>query len=192
MSQNIGEVIQVIKSVSEKYKTHLLILTPKGQRDKNNIFMGSVTTKVIENTKFPILTIPKNASLPKHQLNIMYATNFNEKEHDSLNKLLNILEPFETEIHCIHFETENNPLKKEELSDLNKMFKTKYDGINIQCDLLESKDLLQGFEIFIKENDIDIVSFSSPKRTLIYKTFNTNKLKKMISACKTPMLIFRI
>ena len=187
-----GEAVSVIKSVSEKYNPHLMIIAPKGQHDKSNIFMGCVTTKIVENTKFPTLTIPEAASFPGHKLNVMYATNFNGEEHKDLDKLLNILEPFETEIHCIHIDIESDPLKKGKMNELNEMFKTKYDGVNIQCDLFENKDLLQGFEAFIKEKDIDIVSFSSPKRTLIDKIFSANKLKKMISASKTPMLIFRI
>jgi len=187
-----GEPIYVIKAISEKYQPHLIILGPKGKHDKSNIFIGSVTTKVIESSAFPILTIPKSANLPDHKLKIMYATNFEEADNKSLEALMKIVEPFETEIHCIHFNAENDHLKKEKVNELNQSFKMNYPGVNLQCDLFENKDLLRGFEKFINEQDIDIVSFSSPKRNLIYKIFNSNKLKQMVSASKIPMLIFRV
>ena len=51
--------------------------------------------------------------------------------------------------------------------------------------------VIQAFGIIDNEY-IDIVSFSSPKRNLIYKVFNSNRLKKMVSASKIPMLIFPV
>ena len=122
----------------------------------------------------------------------MYATNFNDSDNTSLNTLLKILCTFETKIHCIHIEAESDSFSKEKMNELNEMLENNYSDKNIQCDLFEHKDLLRGFEDFIKAKEINILSFSSPKRNIIYKIFNTNKLKKMVSASKIPMLIFRV
>ena len=105
---------------------------------------------------------------------------------------MEILEPFEKKIHCIHIDAENDPLKKDKMKELNEMVKKNYSEANIQCDLFDSKDLLNGFETFINDKNIHIVSFSSPKRKLMYKIFNSNKLKKMVSVSKIPLLIFRV
>ncbi len=43
-----------------------------------------------------------------------------------------------------------------------------------------------------KKNNIDIISFSSPRQTLFYKIFHPNKLKKMVSTSKIPMLVFPV
>jgi len=187
-----GEPVHVIKAISEKYKPHLILLGTKGQHDKKSIFIGSVTTNVIENANFPILTVPKAAILQSSKLKIMYATNFKDSDNKSLNTLLKIIEPFDTEIHCIHIDTEEDSLKQEKITELNNKLKKNYPNINIQYNLFENKNLLKGFENFIKEQNIDIVSFSSPKRNLIYKIFNSNKLKKMVAVSKIPMLIFRV
>jgi nucleotide-binding universal stress UspA family protein len=187
-----GETIQVINDVSDRYKPHLMILGTKAKKDKKNIYFGNEATSIIEHTQFPVMTIPEYCSVIKDQLNIMYATNFNDSDNTSLNTLLKVLKPFNTKIHCIHIDIEKDPVNKERINELNTMLKTNYSEEQIQCDLFDHKDLLLGFENFIKENDINLLSFSSQKRNIIYRIFNTNKLKKMVSAGKIPMLIFRV
>ena len=188
-----GRPENVIVAVCKRYKPDLVIMGPKGKDEKKSAFMGSVTTDVIENTKFPILTIPKSAKYKGLDLiNIMYATDFNEADNTSLNRLLEIVAPYNTKIHCIHIDIENDPLIQGKVDELNQLFKKEYSDYNIQCKLFESSDLIKGFEDFTKNNNIDIISFSSPRQTLFYKIFHPNKLKKMVSTSKIPMLVFPV
>ena len=188
-----GRPENVIVNISERYKPDLIIMGPKGKGEKKGAFIGSVTTKVIEHTKFPVLTIPKSATYQMLGLiNIMYATDFNEVDNTSLNKLLDIVSPFDTKIHCIHIDIENDPLKQGKVDELNQFLKKEYSKYNIQCKLFESSDVIKGFEDFIGKNNIDWISFSNPRRTLFYKIFHPNKLKKMVSTSKIPMLVFPV
>jgi len=188
-----GNPEDVIVALCKRYKPDLIIMGPKGKDEKKSAYIGSVTTKVIEHTKFPILTIPKSATYQGLGLiNIMYATNFNEADNSSLNKLLDIVSPFDTKIHCIHIDIENDPLKQGKVDELNQFLKKEYSKYNIQCKLFESSDVIKGFEDFIEKNNIDWISYSNPRRTLFYKIFHPNKLKKMVSTSKIPMLVFPV
>lgn len=188
-----GNPEDVIVALCKRYKPDLIIMGPKGKDEKKSAFIGSVTTKVIEHTKFPVLTIPKSATYKMPDLlNIMYATDFNDSDNSSLNMLLDLVSPFNTKIHCIHIDIENDPMKQGKVDKLNQFLKKEYSKYNIQCKLFESSDVIKGFENFIEKNNIDWISFSSPRRTLFYKFFHPNKLKKMVSTSKIPMLIFPV
>ena len=188
-----GNPEDVIVALCKRYKPDLIIMGPKGKDEKKSAFIGSVTTKVIEHTNFPALTIPKSAIYQgAKKINIMYATDFNEADNSSLNKLLDIVSPFDTEIRCIHIDIENDPLKQGKVDEINQSLKKEYSKCNIQCKLFESRDVIKGFEDFIEENNIDLISFSSPRRTLFYKIFHPNNLKKMVSTSKIPMLVFPV
>jgi len=188
-----GKPEDVIVALCKRYKPDLIIMGPKVKYEKKSAYIGSVTTKVIEHTKFPILTIPKYAKFQGLGLiNIMYATDFNEADNSSLNKLLDIVSPFDTKIHCIHIDIENNPLKQDKVDELNQLLKKEYNKHNIQCKLFESSDVIKGFKDFIEKNNIDWISYSNPRRTLFYKIFHPNKLKEMVSTSKIPMLIFPV
>ncbi len=186
-----GDPTDIINLISKKYKPNFMILGPREKKDKANIFIGSVTTSVIENAKIPVLTIPKQAKFTGQAIKVMYNTNVNDSDHSSLHRLLEIVSPFDAEIYCVHIDTGNDNLKKGKMEDLKKHVTEKYPTTKFDFDLLENTKFYTAFENYIKEHNINIVSFSSPKRNLIYKIFNTNKLKKLVEASKIPMLIFR-
>ncbi|MBI9069861.1 MAG: universal stress protein [Salinivirgaceae bacterium] len=188
-----GKPEDVIVALCKRYKPDLVIMEPKRKDEKKSSFIGSVTSKVIERTEFPVLLFPKSATYQVPELiNIMYATDFNEADNSSLNKLLDIVKPFNTNFHCIHIDIENDPLIFGKVDVLNQLLKKEYSKYNIQCKLFESSDVIKGLEDFIKKNNIDWISFSSPKRTLFDKIFNPNKLKALVSTSKIPMLIFPV
>ena len=188
-----GRPENVIVAVCKRYKPDLIIMSPKGKDQKKSAFIGSVTTNVIEHINFPVMTIPNSAKYKGLDLiNIMYATDFNEADNTSLNRLLEIVAPFETKIHCIHIDIEHNPLKQGKVDELNLFLEKEYSKYNIQCKLFESSDVIKGFEDFVKKNNIDLISFSSPRRNLFYKMFHSNRLKKMVSTTKIPMLVFPV
>jgi nucleotide-binding universal stress UspA family protein len=188
-----GRPAIVIAALCKRYKPGLIIMGPKGKGEKKGTYMGSVTTSVIEHTKYPVLTVPKSAKyLGLELINIMYATDFNESDNTSLNKLLEIVSPFKTRIHCIHIDIESDKLKQGKVDELNLQLKKDYSKHDIQCSLIESSNIIKGFEEFISKNNIALISFSEPRHTLFYKIFHPNKLKKMVSTSKIPMLVFPV
>lgn len=188
-----GRPDTVIASVCKRYKPDLVVMGPKSKDEKKSAFIGSVTTSVIEHTKYPVLTIPKTAKFKGLDLiNIMYATDFFEADNTSLNKLLDIVSPYQTKIHCIHLDVNSDPLKQAKVDELNEVLAREYSSQSIKCKLLESTDIIKGFDNFIKENNIDLLSFSSPRRTLFYKIFHENTLKKLVTSSMVPMLIFPV
>jgi nucleotide-binding universal stress UspA family protein len=185
-----GRPENVIISICKRYKPDLVIMSPK---EKKGAFIGSVTTNVIEHGNIPVMTIPKSARYKGLDLiNIMYATDFYESDNTSLDRLLQIVAPFDTKIHCIHIDIEHDDLIQAKVDELNQLLEKDYSQYNIQCKLFESSDVIKGFEDFIKKNNIDLISFSSPRRTLFYKILHPNRLKKMVSTTKIPMLVFPI
>ena len=188
-----GSPEKVIVNISEKYKPDVIIMGPKGKDEKKSAFIGSITTKVIDKTRFPVLTIPKSATYQDiKKINILYATNFNEADNSSLDKLLKIMAPFDKEIHCIHIDNKNNQYKQNKVDKLNQLLTKEYSENKIVCKVFESSNIIKGFDEFTENNNIDIISFSKPKRSLFYKLFHSSNFEKLVSAEKTPMLIFPV
>jgi nucleotide-binding universal stress UspA family protein len=185
-----GKPETVINAVCRRYKPSLVVMAPK---ERKGSFMSSVTTSVIEQGNIPVMTIPKSAKYKGLEtINIMYATDFYDSDNTSLNTLLEIVSPFKTNIHCIHVDIDHDELKETKVIELNELLATEYKEYQIECKLIESSDLIKGFESFVKKNNIDLISFSSPKKTMFYKMFHPNILKKMVSHTKIPMLVFPI
>ncbi len=181
---------QIVK-ISEEYKPYMIILGTKGVGQMPNDLIGSVTLKVIENTKAPILAIPENWEFKGvDKLNVLYATDFQDSDFSSFNSLIDILKPFSVKFECIHIETdEKNPWKEMQLFKLESYLNKTYDE-DIKCNIIKNKNILSGIQESVDKMNIDIISFSSPKRTIFQKLLYPNNLEKMIYQSQIPLLIF--
>jgi len=170
-----------IVNMAETYQPYIIIVGAQGAGKMPNDIIGSVTTKVIENTTVPILAIPESWEYKEFErLNMLYATDFHDSDHSAFNKLLEITRPFDISFNCIHIESnENVPWKEMQMFKLESSLNETYPDIPIKCHLINHTNLLEGIQEFVDQASIDIISFTSPKRSIFYKLVFPNNLKKM-------------
>jgi len=181
---------QIVK-ISEEYKPYMIVLGTKGVGQMPSDLIGSVTLKVIENSKVPILAIPEKLKFKGlNKLNVLYATDFQDSDNTAFNSLLDILKPFSVNFECVHIETdEKNPWKEMQLFKLESYLNKTYDE-EIKCHIIKNDDLFAGIQEYVDQMNIDIISFTSPRRGIFHKLLYPNNLKKMIYHSQIPLLIF--
>ena len=188
-----GTPQNVIADACERYKPDIIVMGTRKNIKKSGGFLEKTIVKVIEQTNYPVLAVPVLATFKeKSAINVMYGTNFYEADNSSLNKLLDILQSFEKEIHCVHINLHDNPYHKEKAVELNKLLAKEYSEHNIQCELFESENMITGFNDFVEKSNIDIISFSKRKRSAFYKMFHPSLLEKLVLGGKVPVLIFPV
>lgn len=188
-----GTPQNVISEACKRYDPRVVIMGTKGSRTEAGEFMGKTLIKVLEQAHYPVLAVPTSASFKgKEKINVMYSTNFYNSDNSSLNKLLEILQPFDKEIHCVHIDLHDDPNHQKKVDELNEMLEKEYGDYNIKCKLFESDSLVSGFDEFVEKYDIDIITMSKVKHSAIYKMFHSNLLEKLVSTEKVPILIFPV
>ncbi|WP_346864237.1 universal stress protein [uncultured Draconibacterium sp.] len=188
-----GTPVNVITDACKRYEPNVIVMGANTQKSEDGEFYGKTLLKVIENTQYPVLTVPESASFKgKEKINVMYATNFYDSDNSSLNKLLDILKEFDKKIHCVHIDLQDDPHHQEKVEELNKMLDQNYSEHNIKCVLFESENILKGFDDFIKANDIDIISISKVKHSAFYKLFHSDLSAQLVTTEKVPVLIFPV
>lgn len=187
-----GTPVNVISDASERYHPDLIIMGTHGKSDSGE-FMDKTTVKVIEHSNYPVLEIPSNADFQgKEKINVMYGTDFYNSDHSSLDKLLKILQPYDKMIYCVHIDLHDDPHLQEKVNELNKMLAKEYSEFNIKCELFESDNIVKGYDEFVQRNNIDLISVSKIKRSAFYHMFHANRLKRLISTEKIPILVFPV
>lgn len=187
-----GRADEQIIAVADKYEPACIILGTRGKGLRPNDLIGSVTLDVIEKAGVPVLAIPEGYEYKGFDsTRILYATDYNDSDHTSLDRLVDITQPLDANISCVHIDMENDLISnKRKMDELNEYLRQRnYD--NVECYLIESDDLFWGIDDFIVKNHIDILSFTTPRRSIFDKLLKTNNLKKMIYQSTIPMLIFR-
>lgn len=178
---------------TEKHPPRLVVMGIKGPKEDDLDIMGSTTAGVIYKSKVPVLVIPEKAPLLNlaSMKKIVYATNFDEQDIVSIDKLLGLLKPFNAKLCCLHIGPDAaREWDEAKLDSLHNLLSNKYPDTPIECVIKPGANILEDLENFIQENDIDVLSLTTHKRNMITRIFNPSIARKMVFHVKTPLLVF--
>ena len=187
----MGNIIGKIKEISKEYKPEVIVLGTIGKREDSKSVLTGLVNAIISGLEIPVYAIPGPRSQEDFEhANILYATDFNEKDHNSLERLLKIVEPFDKQVTCIHIDTAHNPAKIERMDELNLQLKKEYSQHDIKCYLFEDEDVYHGIKDFADSNQINLISFTVHKRGIFEKLFKPNLFRKILQESNLPILLF--
>ncbi len=187
-----GYAEEDILAYARKNHPRLIVVGGGGDNYPHGI-VGSVTADIMYNSNVPVLVIPKDA--PEKKVSeihdVLYATNFDEKDFVAIEKLMDLLEPFDIKLTCAHVgEPRLNGWDMARLEGMREMMHKKYEKRNFTCMLLEGNDVLETIESYIKNANIDLLSLTTHKRNMIARLFNPSIARKMVFHSHTPLLVF--
>jgi len=187
----MGGILAGIKDMAGIYMPDFIVLGTVSSSGKSESVFGGLADALIHGLDIPLYAISGPCSRKDFEkVNILYATDFNEKDHDSLERLLNIVEPFDKKISCIHIDTAQSPAKSERMDELNVQLKKEYGQYDIQCMLIEDRNVFHGIESFAGSYNINLLSFTVHKRGIFEKLFKPNLFKKILQESNLPILLF--
>ena len=190
-STMMGNTVKKIKAISSIYNPDLIVLGTVGKREKSDSVLAGVADDIIKGLGIPVYAIPGPFTPDNFEkLNVLYATDFNEKDHTSLDQLLKLMEPFNKRITCIHIDTANNPVDFERMDELNESLKQEYSQHHLACRLIVDEDVYHGIKDYADKFDINLLSFTTRKQGIFTKLFRGSLFKKILQEANLPILIF--
>jgi len=192
-SMALGSLDSEIIQMSSQYRPELIVLGISRETDKINQLSEMLCLKIVQNVTVPLLVVPQEAKFQSvKNINLLYATDFLDSDFTSLRTLLAFMAPFKVKYFCIHVENEDdNVLKVQKMHELQEVIKKDYRNYSIDLRLIKNEDMINGIMDFVKEENIHIISFTNPRRSMIYRLLSPNNLKRMVQQSTIPMFIFR-
>lgn len=188
-----GPAAETILDYCEDYQPQIIIIGARGAGGTQQTVMGTITAKVIEHAKIPVLAIPGNSvfyDVTKIK-NVAYATNFDRSDFDAVRKLFSIMSPLDVKIWCVHIaENTDDTWTKVMMNQLNLHLEKRYKTYQAECCMLEHNDVREGLEEFILKYDIGLIALTTHKRNLFTKLFRSSMAKKMLFHTQLPLLVF--
>ena len=184
-----GDPENEIVSLCEEYKPDIIIMGSSGKGNKG-ILMGSVSKKVMNNAKVPVLAIPETFSYSGIN-KIMYATEFNDADSNIIKKLLNMFSSFNIKINCVHLNLDNDKTVDNKMMDnLKRIFAEENNNGIIHFEIIDCDKIAPEIENYVTNNQIDIIAFLSQKRNIFQKLFKNIVTKKHLFEAGVPLLAF--
>ncbi len=180
-------LVKAIIEVAKEDEVDIIVMGTKGAGGLKAIFLGSVAGEVLENATIPVLAIPEEAIFDGLINHIAFTTSYKEEEKRTLEKVLQLREWFDFELHCINvdtahveFYTKNMEKLKEEYGHLEK----------VNFVVLEGTDMFKVLTEYMDEHEIDILAMTTHKRNFIQELFEYSRTKYLSYHSKVPLLSF--
>ncbi len=184
-----GVAADSIAAYAEDKEMDMVIMGTKGASGLEEVLLGSITVSVIDKVDIPVFVIPENSEF-KGLKQIVYATDFDDKDTEVIDTLQHLGEYFESEITCLHVNTDPALTYADDLS-MNMLkrnyFFTPVNQINFK--ILTDKKVERGLEEYLTENEVDLVVVTPKERKFIEKLFHKSMTKKLAFHSKIPVLV---
>jgi len=181
-----------IVGYSKKYKPAFLVMGTRGLSRDNYKAFGRIVSKVIEVSEIPVLALPSSGVRTINEVrSVLYATDFDPSDYSALNRLIQMLAPFNIRIHCVHIcVVEKKPWDAVKLDELKDHLSSEYQDVDICFSNMISENIISGLETYIRENDIDALAVTTHRRNLLEKIFIPSISQKIYRETGKPLLVF--
>lgn len=152
----------------------------------------SANMDVIQKVKCPGWMIP-NGAVYKPYKKIVYPTNYNEADIQSLRRLIALTEKFSPEITALHLTDSADFKEKTTQEGFRDMIEKETNYNKISTEVIharDNKDTGEQINEFAAEKGADLIALLKENRKFIEKIFKPSTTKKVIKRTKLPVLIF--
>lgn len=189
-----GNASREIILFSEKYRPGIIVMGTRGIGHRISGTLGSVTAEVIEKSDFPVFAIPEGARLPgiEDLKAVLFATDFDPSDELALERLIHLLSPLNVRIYCHHISVGiKKPWEKLKMDNLKDHFTNEYPLADIHFGITVSDNLMNGMEIFLRNNAVDLLAVTTHKRGFFSRFFAPSITKRIFTNIPRPLLVFR-
>lgn len=185
-----------IVAFAKDYNPELIIMGTRGKDQKDMDLIGSVTAEVIEMSKIPLIALPEHTPFTDMQAvnKIAFLTSFSDRDLLAFERMLKILQPFQEhiEITVLNFALKKSETKTpKQTQEIHNLFAKKYPELKINIELIETHDLLESLDAFIKKEKINILSLTSSRRNIFSRMFRPSISRKMLFHSDTPLFVMK-
>jgi nucleotide-binding universal stress UspA family protein len=177
---------------SESYMPDIVIMGTRGKGTGVSSIMGSVTASVINRIVYPILAIPEKYTFvgEKNVKNLLYVTDFDESDFLTLKSLMILTDQLDLDIHCVHIGDDPLSWDKVRMEGLMEYFRTSYGKTQVKYSFISQRNLLDDLDQLIREKNINILSLTAHRQSIVDRLFKPNITKKLFYHTSIPLLVF--
>lgn len=183
-----GYAVEEIDRVAKELHPDLIVMGMRGAGYLEKKLIGSVTTSLIEKTKYPVLIINKGIKFNGLK-KIVFAYDYLPLENQkTLEPVKNLSKLFDAHVYVLNVVREPVlvPNVKEAVAGVR--LDHLLEEINHSFHFVEDENVLAGLNGFIEERRIDLMVILPHKHSFMNKLFNETHTSQVAFGAKTPIL----
>ena len=173
-----GGAIDSIKAIDSELGIDLIILGPKSNSVKSEVFLGSTSGSIVKQTEIPTLIVPESYKFsPVNNVLLAFKSGIIKTEG-----VLSPLKSFTSKADLLLVKTPNH--KKEDL-----ILDGELESIKSTLTIVNNNTTFQGVTEHLKNNSSDLLCVFRRQRGFFKKLWEKNSILKSEFYCEIPLLI---
>lgn len=179
-----GDVVEKTEAFVKAYDIDMVLLAPRSNSIREEVFLGKMSGKIIKQTRIPALIVPEEYKFsPPASILTAFKSGVIEDEN-SLVPLKAIVEKFNAAVHLLLVKT---PDYKEEDLIVNSTL----DAMKRNTTVTENATTFQGVLEHFQSYKPDMLCVFRRKRGFFVKLWEKNTILKREFHCTIPLLVLR-
>lgn len=179
-----------IANYARRQKVDLIVMGTSGASNIGNKWLGSNTSTVVKDAHCPVLAIPVGTTFDSPK-NIGYATNFDEKDIDSIAQLAIVVAATNSTLHCVHIDLFSDTPAVNKGERFKEQLRDKFGNLPVVFNVWSAHTVEDGLEVFCRINKIDILAMLTHERSTWSQLFGEKSVTQaMTLRTKLPLLAF--
>lgn len=183
-----GQAVSAILNQVEEQQVDLIVMGTKGVTTNRNTIFGSVTSRVIQKSPVPVLTIPADGELDNFN-NFIFTTAFKEGDPAALEQTILLAKHFGSAVEIFHVSDQKNIDSQIRFRGFRELIKERVNynrlGFHHRYDL----DLFPAVGEFIDEYPKSLLVMIRYKKTFWEKLTKRNHSKELAFYSQVPLLV---
>ena len=183
-----------ILEYAKNSEPELIVMGTRGKHKKEQDLIGSVTAEVLDSVKFPMFVIPEGIAITDtgQMKSIIFYCNLEQQDLLSLDVFIQHFDAANVTISLIHVINKREKFVTERMNAMYEYCNNQYPQTKFKYKLFDETDFLNNFELFLKQNEIEMVVIPNKKRNIFTRLFNPSIAHRILFHTDIPMLVVPI
>ncbi|MDB9928458.1 universal stress protein [Flavobacteriaceae bacterium] len=177
-----GGTVESINSVHEELGIDLIVVGPRSNSIKEEVFLGSTSGSIVKQTEIPVLIVPEHYKFIPFKVALTAFKSGILEQQDVLTPLQEIKSLFKTKINLLLVKT---PEYKEEDLVVDASLKALQNTFSTSENVTTFQGVLEHFQ----SNNPDLLCVFRRKKGFFQKLWEKNTVLKSEFHCSIPLLI---
>lgn len=181
-----GEAVYKIAQAAKEFNADLVVMGTKGATGLKEVFLGSVTSGVMEEAHVPVLSIPDTSVFSNQLKKVAYLTNYKTEELAAFEQTCAFAFLFNASVDCVHFSIGE---KNEDSGQMEKWKNsTKILTVPVDFHVEHGSDIESALLNYSEKNHIDVLAVQPRKKNIFTRIFSRSVSKQIAHHIKVPLL----
>lgn len=180
-----GEVLDGIERVNKQIPIDLMVLAPRSNSIKEEVYLGKTSGKLLKHTNIPILVVPEGAKFQPPKTMLMAFKNGTFEHDELLEPVRKFKHSFGTEVNVLHVETPESTEEMKAVTDNLKALQSTYTQV-------EAATTFQAVIEYFQQFNPDILCVIRRKRGFFKKLWEKNEILKKEFYTSKPLLVLPV